>query len=96
MQGIHTYIPEKNYVPRKYSVAAIILLLLLFLYVVCVLCVVLFLRRWEKSFFLLVMYYKWLLIQGSSWCSVSLKIKSLKMTYFRSKHVALLGIWLFV
>jgi hypothetical protein len=27
MQGIFTYIPEKNYVPREYSVAAILLLL---------------------------------------------------------------------
>jgi len=26
MQGIYTYIPETNYVPRKYSVAAILLL----------------------------------------------------------------------
>jgi hypothetical protein len=27
MQGIYTYIPEKNYVPREYSVADILLLL---------------------------------------------------------------------
>jgi len=27
MQGIYTYIPETNYVPREYSVAAILLLL---------------------------------------------------------------------
>ena len=27
MQGIYTYIPETNYVPRVYSVAAILLLL---------------------------------------------------------------------
>ena len=27
MQGIYTYIPEKNCVPREYSVAAILLLL---------------------------------------------------------------------
>jgi len=27
MQGIYTYIPEINYVPREYSVAAILLLL---------------------------------------------------------------------
>jgi len=27
MQGIHTYIPETNYVPREHSVAAILLLL---------------------------------------------------------------------
>ena len=27
MQGIYTYIPETNYAPREYSVAAILLLL---------------------------------------------------------------------
>jgi len=27
MQGIYTYVPETNYVPREYSVAAILLLL---------------------------------------------------------------------
>ena len=27
MQGIYTYIPETNYVPREYSVAAVLLLL---------------------------------------------------------------------
>ena len=31
MQGIYTYIPEKNYVPREYNVAAILLLLLMVL-----------------------------------------------------------------
>jgi len=31
MQGIYTYIPETNYVPRKYSVAAILLLLFMLL-----------------------------------------------------------------
>ena len=31
MRGIYTYIREKNYVPREYSVAAILLLLLLLL-----------------------------------------------------------------
>jgi hypothetical protein len=28
MQGIYTYTPETNYVPREYSVAAILLLLI--------------------------------------------------------------------
>jgi len=32
MQGIYTYIPETNYVPREYSVAAILLLLFTCLY----------------------------------------------------------------
>jgi len=31
MQGIYTYIPETNYVPREYRVAAILLLLFLVL-----------------------------------------------------------------
>jgi len=31
MQGIYTYIPETNYVPREYSVAAFLLLLLMVL-----------------------------------------------------------------
>ena len=31
MQGIYTYIPETNYVPREYSVAAILLLLFMML-----------------------------------------------------------------
>ena len=31
MQGIYTYIPETNYVPREYSVAAIVLLLFMVL-----------------------------------------------------------------
>ena len=31
IQGIYTYIPETNYVPREYSVAAILLLLFMML-----------------------------------------------------------------
>ena len=31
MQGVYTYIPETNYVPREYSVAAILLLLFMML-----------------------------------------------------------------
>ena len=31
MQGIYTYIPETNYVPKEYSVAAILLLLFMVL-----------------------------------------------------------------
>ena len=31
MQGIYTYFPETNYVPREYSVAAILLLLFMVL-----------------------------------------------------------------
>ena len=31
MQGIYTYIPETNYIPREYSIAAILLLLFMVL-----------------------------------------------------------------
>jgi len=31
MQGIYTYIPEKNYVPREYSDAAILLVIFMLL-----------------------------------------------------------------
>ena len=31
MQGIYTYIPETNYVPKEYSVATILLLLFMVL-----------------------------------------------------------------
>jgi len=31
MQGIYTYIPETNYIPKEYSVAAILLLLFMVL-----------------------------------------------------------------
>ena len=34
MQGIYTYIPQTKYIPREYSVAAILLLLFMVLYVV--------------------------------------------------------------
>ena len=34
MQGIYSYIPETNYVPREYSVAAILLLLFVVHYIV--------------------------------------------------------------
>jgi len=34
MQGIYTYIPETNYVPREYSVAAILLLLYYYCYTI--------------------------------------------------------------
>jgi len=34
MQGIYTHIPETNYVPREYSVAAILLLLFMVPYIV--------------------------------------------------------------
>ena len=43
MQGIYTYIPETNYVPREYSVAAILFLLfMVFISLVSVLNVLYF------------------------------------------------------
>jgi len=42
MQGIYTYIPETNYVPREYSVAAI--LLLLFIIIIIIIIIVMFLK----------------------------------------------------
>ena len=35
MQGIYTYIPEKNHVPREYSALLLLLLLLLLLIPQC-------------------------------------------------------------
>ena len=37
MQGIYTYIPETNYVPREYSIAAILLLFMVLILLVSVL-----------------------------------------------------------
>ena len=48
MQGIYTYIPETNYVPREYSVAAI--LLLLFMVVISLVSVVEFLYFYISTF----------------------------------------------
>ena len=43
MQGIYTYVPERNYVPREYSVAAVLLLLfMVFISLVSVLNLVYF------------------------------------------------------
>ena len=47
MQGIYTYIPETNYVPREYSFAAILLLLFMVLIslvsVIIIIIIILFL-----------------------------------------------------
>jgi len=40
MQGIYTYIPETNYVPKEYSVAAILLSLFVVLIIIIVVVVV--------------------------------------------------------
>jgi len=39
MQGIYTYIPETNYVPREYSVAVILLLLFMVLIIIIIIII---------------------------------------------------------
>jgi len=40
MQGIYTYIPETNYVPMEYSVAAILLLLFMVLIIIIIIIII--------------------------------------------------------
>ena len=40
MQGIYTHIPETNYVPREYSVAAILLLLFMVLILLVIIIII--------------------------------------------------------
>jgi len=42
MQGIYTYIPETNYVPREYSVAVILLLLFMVLIIIIIIIIIIF------------------------------------------------------
>jgi hypothetical protein len=37
MQGIYTYMPETNYVPREYSVAAILLFIIIIIIIIIIL-----------------------------------------------------------
>ena len=39
MQGIYTHIPETNYVPREYSVAAILLFLFMVLIIIIIIII---------------------------------------------------------
>jgi len=48
IQGIYTYIPETNYVPREYSVAAI--LLLLFMALISLVSVLILLNFYISTF----------------------------------------------
>ena len=43
MQGIYTHIPETNYVPREYSVAAILLFLFMVLIIIIIIIIIEFL-----------------------------------------------------
>ena len=36
MQGIYTYIPETNYVPREYSVAAIVVVVIIIIIIIII------------------------------------------------------------
>ena len=40
MQGIYTYIPETNYIPREYNVAAILLLLFMVLISIVIIIII--------------------------------------------------------
>jgi len=40
MQDIYTYIPETNYVPREYSVAAILLLLIIIIIIIIIINII--------------------------------------------------------
>ena len=40
MQGIYTHIPETNYVPREYSVAAILLFLFMVLIIIIIIIII--------------------------------------------------------
>ena len=56
MQGIYTYISETNYVPRKYSVAAI----LLFLFMVLISLVYYYYYYYHHHYYLLYAGYLYL------------------------------------
>ena len=45
MQGIYTYIPETNYVPREYSVAAILLLFMVLIIIIIIIIIILLVGR---------------------------------------------------
>jgi len=53
MQGIYTYIPETNYVPREYSVAAILLLLFVVLislvsvFIIIIIIIIIIIRKYK-------------------------------------------------
>jgi len=64
MRGIYTYIPQKNYVPREYSVAVIILLLFMVLIsLVSVLTLLYFyISTFRSMFALLLLLSLWYLV----------------------------------
>jgi len=50
MQGIYTYIPETNYVPMEYSIAAILLLFILFMVLISLVSVLKLLYFYISTF----------------------------------------------
>jgi len=58
MQGIYTYIPETNYVPREYSVADI--LLLLFMVLISLVSVLTLLYFYINTLLLLLLLIKFM------------------------------------
>ena len=72
MQGIYAYIPETNYVPREYSVAAILLFILrVLISLVSVLNLLYFYIRWPA----VVRYVNWTASRVfASVCSIELSL----------------------
>ena len=75
MQGIYTYIPETNYVPREYSVAAI--LLLLFMVLISLVPVL-------NLLFVIIIIFSWahyLNTDSELWVSLILSAKTWNLTF---------------
>jgi len=80
MQGIFTYIPETNYIPREYSVAAILLLLLLLLYETGISCHRPILPRTSLEPVVIIIIIIIIIITGNSSSSSSSNIPLLLLT----------------
>jgi len=55
MQGIYTYIPETNYVPREYGVAAILFIIIIIIIIIIIYCNW-FVTRWQWLFYMYTKY----------------------------------------
>ena len=65
MQGISTYIPETNYIPRDYSVAAILLLLFMVLIsLVSVLNLLYFYISTFRSIIIIIIKFPYFVLSG--------------------------------
>ena len=86
MQGIYTHIPETNYVPRVYSVAAILLFLfmvlislvsvlnLLYFYIIIIIIIIIIINSSSKTSDCEICNYN--LFRGTLWKSVTRKRNS--------------------